>query len=55
MAMTLKKKEERDIGATDQESIGLKKNRNADRDQPEKTGEKPAKDDAMGTILSRRP
>ncbi|KAF3522685.1 hypothetical protein F2Q69_00051661 [Brassica cretica] len=50
-----KQREERDIGASDQESIGLKKNRNADRHQPEKTGEKPAKDDAMGAILSRRP
>ncbi|KAF3520317.1 hypothetical protein DY000_02061439 [Brassica cretica] len=50
-----KQGEERNIGASDQESIGLKKNRNADRDQPEKTGEKPAKDDAMGDIPSRRP
>ena len=50
-----KQGEERNIGASDQESIGLKKNRNTDRDQPEKTGEKPAKDDAMGAIPSRRP
>ncbi|KAF3579980.1 hypothetical protein DY000_02035559 [Brassica cretica] len=50
-----KQGEERDIRASDQESIGLKKNKNADRDQPEKTGEKPAKDDAMGAIPSRRP